>query len=543
MKKTIIWVLVVLLTISMITVFSSTGCKKEIAPATETTVSETTAAKLTVPETTAAPETSAGEAGPKVGGTYTFAIEMEPTILDDHLLDGMTPQMVTDMFNDFLWVYNDNFGEFIPHVAESWEWLSNISLKINIRKGVKFHNGREVTANDVKYSIERVLDPNTGSPKAVFFEKINKITVESDSVLTIDLKEPYYGLMDRLTFLAIVPKEVVEAQGDLKTKPVGCGPFVFESWEPGVQFTAKKFADYYMKGEPYVDKVVIKFMPEYNTAKNALLAGEIDGISWPDIADFDSLKSNQDLEIYYLNLFAPEYISFNTSVKPLDNPKVRQAIALAINRDSYNDAFNKGGADLAWTPIPANSPYYNKNWEYKRDIEKAKSLLAEAGYADGFKIRILVPKTPEEVLGEILSAELKDIGITAEISVMEVAQFLDALLSKEDFDITILGDVISPDPDFFASKYFLPDGSMAAVNGHWKSREMEIRPLIEEGRKTVDMNKRIEIYQKVIDIVLEENPMVFLCWGLIIPTNYKYVKGFKQTGDYRMPWAEIWLDK
>lgn len=483
---------------------------------------------------------AAGE--PKYEGTLTVGIEAEPPLLDPHFIQSNLVLSLIDLHSDHLWRWDHEFSEFVPHVAESWKWIDDMNLKVYVRRGVKFHNGREVKGEDVKYSIDRVLDPKTASPSAALLEPIKKVTVDSEYSLTITLKNPWFGLQDVLArHGAIVPKEAVEKYGDLKTHPVGCGPFVFESWEPGLQMKFKKFDDYY-KGKPYLDEVVIRFMPEYSTAKSALLAREIDLINWPDSADVDSLKANKDLELFFYNVNAIMYICINTKSKPLDNPLVRKAIALATNRDAYNDALYRGMGKPSCSPIPSSQPYHKEEWEYERDIEKAKKLLAEAGYPNGFKIRILALKGSEEIMGEVLQANLADIGIEGEITITEIPVALDNIFNKEDFDLGVLGDIVSPDPDFFLTKYMVPSGGAAGATGRWDNAR--VQELIEKGRGTIDMNERIKIYQEIYDIIiLKETPMIFLAWPVRHPVYRKYVKGWFAWGDIRYDWRNVWLDK
>jgi peptide/nickel transport system substrate-binding protein len=485
---------------------------------------------------------NASAAEPKAGGILRVAIEAEPPLMDPHLEQSNLVTSLVDLSFDFLWRWDKQFGGFEPRVAEKWTWVDATHFKVFVRKGVKFHNGRDVKAADVKYSIDRVKDPKTASPSAVFLEPIKQVVVNDDYTLTIELKYPWYGLQDKLARqVAIVPKEVVQKYGDLKTHPVGCGPFVFESWEPGLQMKFKKFDKYYIKGRPYLGGVVLRFMPEYNTAKNALISGEIDLINWPDTADIDSLKASKSLDLHYYNVNAIMYVCINTKSEPLDNPKVRKAIALATNREAYNDALYRGIGTLSWTPIPSTQPYYRKEWEYKRDINAAKKLLAEAGYPDGFDIKILALKGAEEIMGEVLQADLADIGINGEITIAEIPVALEAIFNKEDFDLGVLGDVISPDPDLFCSKYLIPNGQAAGATGRWDNAR--VKELVEKGRGTIDMKERIKIYQEIYNIAMDQVPMVWLAWPVRHPVSQKYVKDWFSWGDIRYDWANVWLDK
>lgn len=537
-RKVLLGLLISVVSISIVGALWITGCKASAKEVETMSVEEET--ESAVVETPTETETPIEE-GKKYGGTLVGALDSEPMHLDPHLGQQNLLVAISDLFFDFLWRWNENFTELVPHIAEKWEWIDDLNLKVFIRKGIKFHDGSSLTADDVKFSLDRILDPKTASPWASFLEPIKEVTVDDEYSLTIKLKKPWYGLLDRLTYIAIVSPEAVEKYGDLKTHPVGCGPFVFETWEPGLEIRAKKFEDYYMEGQPYLDGVVLKFMSEYPTAKSALVSGDIDIIFWPDPKDYNSLKATEGLEMFPYFQQAIMYVNMNTKREPLNNKLVRKAIALALDRDAFNQGLYQGLGKVAWVPIQENQPYYKREWEYKRDIEQAKELLKQAGYPNGFEIRILALKGAEEIMGEVIYSSLSDIGIKGVIDVKEIPEALSQMLDKEDFDIAGLGDTISPDPDFFASKYLLPNGLMAALTGHWSNEEAI--QLIEEGRGTLDMDKRVEIYQRLYDIVLEENPMVFVAWPVRFPVYRDYVEDFRAFGDIRYNWSEIWLSK
>jgi ABC-type transport system substrate-binding protein len=302
-----------------------------------------------------------------------------------------------------------------------------------------------------------------------------------------------------------------------------------------------RFNDYWMKGRPYLDAVVLKFMPEYNTAKNALLSHQVDAINWPDNADLDTLAATKGLELHPYSQNAVMYVAMNTKHAPLDNVMVRKAIALATSRDAYNSALYKNRAKIAYSPILSSSPYYKKGWEYAKDVAKAKQLLAQAGYPNGFSIHILALKSPEEIMGEVLQADLAAIGIKGIIDVTEVPVALDAIFNKMTFDFALLGDVTSPDPDLFASKYFVADGQAAGGTGRWDNPQ--VKDLIVKGRGTIDMAARVKIYQQAYDIIYNEVPMVFLAYPVRAPVTADFVKGWFAWGDIRYDWPSIWLNK
>jgi peptide/nickel transport system substrate-binding protein len=479
---------------------------------------------------------------PIYGNTLTMAVEAEPQHIDPHLSQSNLVTSIVDLCYDYLWRWDYDFAEFVPHIASSWEWVTPTKFQANLRKGVMFHNGREVNASDVVYSVERLKDPKTGSPLAGYLDPVKDIRSIDDYTVVIELNAPWFGLQDIFSrYVPIVPKEAVEKYGDLKTNPVGSGPYVFSQWRPGYEMKFKKFDNYWEEGKPYLDEVVLRFMPEYNTAKNALLSGEIDIINWPDSADIESLKANKNLVLHYYNAFAIMYININTSSGPLANSDVRQAIALATDRNAYNQALYRGMGEKSWSPIPKGQPYYKTTWEVKRDIEEAKRLLTKAGFPNGFEIEILALKGAEEIMGEVLQSDLAQIGINAQVTIAEIPIALDRIFTKEDFDLAVLGDAISPDPDMFVSNYLVPTGPAAGATGRWSnSRVIELTAL---GKQTVEIDERVPIYKEIYDIVAEENPMIFLAFPVRHPVSNTDVQGWFAWGDIRYDWKEIWLNR
>ena len=551
-SETLKKILLVVVVIALIGSIFIGGCKSEATDeksseetATEETASEETATEETATEETTTEETATEETTmePKMGGSFSVAFDSEPIDLDPHFMVAAVPMSINHLFYDTLFHWNNEYTDLVPMIAESWEWVDDekLNLKINIREGMKFHDGSMVNAEAVKYSIDRILDPANASPVAGFFTSIEEIILNDEMSIIVKLKVPWFGVFDRLTTVPIASQKAIEDGVDLKTNPVGSGPFVFDSWEEGLYIKAVKFDDYFMEDKPYLDEITVKFISEYSTQKSSLLTEDIDLIVWPSSSDYESLKANEDLELFYVDLWGMTYINLNAKVEPLGDKRVRQAIALCVDRPAYNDALYAGLGQIIYVPMLKTQEYYNPDWEYERDIEKAKELLAEAGYPDGFEIGIMALKGPDAIMGEILASNLAEIGIKGIIEVVEVPEALHRLMNTQEFDISALGDLASADPDLFPTKYLLSDGSMNNLVGNWSVEEVD--NLIVEGRKEFDPEKRVEIYQKLYDIFLDENPMIFVAQALRHPVFNKYVKGFYMAGDYRYDWKSIWLDK
>lgn len=477
---------------------------------------------------------------PIYGGTLRMAIEAEPEHLDPHKGRGDLVNSLFDLSYDFLWRWDYDFSEFVPNLAKEWQWVSPLQLKVTLREGVRFHNGRELVADDIVYSIERIKNPMTASPSAANISLLKKVEATGKYTLMLTLSSPWFGLMDTFArFVPIVNRDIVTQNGDLKTVSGGSGPFRMVKWTPGYNILFEKNTQYWDQGKPYLDGIEIRFMPEYSTAKNALLSSEIDVINWPDSGDIDSLRSNSAIDLHFYSLFAVMYVTINTSRTPLNDPLVRRAIALVTDRNAYNQALYRGMGTVAYSPIMKNQPYYKSDWEYEIDIAEAKDLLAQAGYPNGFKTEILALKGAEAIMGEVLQADLAKIGIEGEITVAEIPTALDLIFTKEDFDLAVLGTSTSPVPDLFITNYLLPTGRSAGATGRWTNHR--VIELASKGRAAMEIEDQVDIYQELFDIVFEENPMIFLAYPVRHPASTKDVQGFFAWSDIRYDWKNIWL--
>ena len=189
----------------------------------------------------------------------------------------------------------------------------------------------------------------------------------------------------------------------------------------------------------------------------------------------------------------------------------------------------------------STQPYYKDSWETKQDLDEAKRLLTRAGYPNGFDVDILALQGAEEIMGEVLQADLAKIGIRANVTIAEIPIALDAIFTKEDFDIAVLGDAISPDPDLFISNYLVPTGPAAGATGRWSNDR--VIELAAKGKLSLDMNERVKIYQEIYDIVAQENPMIFLAHPVRHPVSNLAVQDWFAWSDIRYDWKEIWLNR
>lgn len=349
-------------------------------------------------------------------------------------------------------VTTDTFG---PALAESWT-ISDDGLvyTFKLREGGKFANGREITADDVKYSFERMFAPDFPSPTAFFYEgitgavdyrdgnaeEITGIKVIDPLTVEFTLDYPVWTFMQRLALPpgSIVAREGVEAAGDdFGRQPAGAGPFMLDSWEPGLRITASRNPNYFKEGAPAADGVMIDLLVEQSVGILRMDSGEADiAFDWVPSADYPRISSDPALSQRLIESVAfpnIDYIVFQHRRPPFDNKDVRRALSMAINRDRLVQLLN-GRAVPAAGPLPPPMPGNNPDLTpFTHDPEAAQALLAEAGYPDGLSIGMLTNTDATNVqVAQAIVADWEAIGVTTEITTIDNAQFLDILINQPD---------------------------------------------------------------------------------------------------------------
>jgi peptide/nickel transport system substrate-binding protein len=393
------------------------------------------AAKPTVqPVAQATPTQPQAQAQPRRGGTLRYATTADVASLDPYLVT--TNGMETSwLVFDRLTAYDANLKPR-PMLAESWDLNADFThFKLNLRKGVQYHSGRELTSDDVKYSLLRPRDPSVGNGILTgisnWFTTIDtpdKYTVE----ITTDVPRP--GFFDGLEIFNICDKANVEGP-DAKTSIIGTGPFVLQERVPGDHFTFTRNPNYWQSGRPYLDGVVTNIRNQQNMAIQ-LEGGILDAVKIPNIDDYARLKSSPD----YVAQIAPNSgtffeIGINTKTPPMNDKRVRQALNHALDRQRFTEAIFHGVNTPINLPWSQSSPAFDasKNNIYPYDLDKAKALLKQAGAA-GFETDILVIGIAQPQLlafTQIYQASLAQLGITLNIKNMEQAAWLDVVINKK----------------------------------------------------------------------------------------------------------------
>ncbi|MBY3183079.1 MULTISPECIES: ABC transporter substrate-binding protein [Rhizobium] len=427
---------------------------------------------------------------PKQGGDIVVTYKDDITTLDPAIgYDWVNWSMIKSLYSRLM-DYAPGTPNPVPSLAESFTVSADgLTYTFKLHKGVKFSNGREVVASDVKYSIERAVDPKTQGPGAGFFGAIkgfedetggktttlSGIETPDDSTVIFNLSRPDATFLHVLAinFASVVPKEAVEAAaGDFGKKPVGSGTFILKDWTIGQQLVFERNKDYFVKGVPYIDSFKVEVGQEPLVALLRLQKGEVDiaGDGIPP-AKFLEIKNSADGAQMIVDgeQLHTGYITLNTKVKPFDNVKVRQALNMAINKERITRILN-GRATPANQPLPPLMPGYDKSFTgYAFDVAKAKALLAEAGYSDGFETVLYSTNTdPQPRIAQAIQQDLAAVGVKAEVRALAQANVISAGGTEGEAPMIWSGGMAwiadFPDPSNFYGPIL---GCAGAVPGGW----------------------------------------------------------------------------
>ncbi len=450
---------------------------------------------------------------PKHGGTLIAAQEVDPVSLDPHTNSNFSALQGYEHIYESLTGYDEKTN-IVPALAERWDITNGgKTYTFHLRPSVKFHNGQPLTAEDVKYSVERILDPKTASPWRNWLDSIKEMKILDPLTIQMNLDAPYplLGSFAGMRASGIIPKGLAERE-NLKIKAIGTGPFKLVEYVPQDHVTYARNPDYWDKPLPYLDGMVFKILTEENARLAALRAGQVHYayLSAQGAAQLEGVPNVSVMKspyawvvLHYINVYA----------KPLNDARVRRAMRMAVDT---NEVIQKAvfGAGVPSGPVPTGygewyldpqSLPYNKP-----DVEGAKKLLAEAGYPNGFTVDIKCsPQYPEFVATTlVVQSSLKKIGIDVTVSQMEWGAFV-ALNNKtiqsggkEGGQIFASANTFRPDPDGYLYPYFYSKGNLN--EGGYSNPRLD--PLLVEARSTTNAAERKRLYQQIQRIVLEDSP-------------------------------------
>lgn len=465
-----------------------------------TVVAQAQTAAPSVAPTTAAPTEAPEEA--KKDAVIVVGFDSEPSSLNAMLTGATLSYWTTDMCHSTLVTWNENNSELIPCVAETWEYESDTRLIFKLRKDVKMHNGEQVTADTIKFTMEWNLDEaNASKLRSTFAPYVDNIEVVDDYTVAFNLKQPFAPLLKSLWHVPIISASTVDT---LETAPIGCGPFIFDGWEKNQYIKYKANPDYFA-GAPAYSELELRFFGSAATLLTAYLAGEVDMIYWMNANDKDTVLGTGDSYIYEA-IASSRYLMLNQENEILQNEKVRKAIQLAIDKNAIIKYVGNGYGQTCSVALTQDNPFYPVGMDYERNLEEAKKLLAEAGYPDGFKIELIAPNTTGEGgAATVLQESLRELGLDVELNLLEVAAYLSRAAAHE-FELAVCGSTLAADPHLGMKAWM--DNETQHSNCSWNNEEFT--KLMEEASTISDDAKRNELYQQAWKIFIDDAVIDYL---------------------------------
>lgn len=487
MKKTLTLLLALLMILSLAACSSKPAETKTDTPAGTTEKTETKN------------EAPAAKRADLVIAAATEAVTLDP----QGGWDGASLYILRQLYNGL--VKLDNDMNVVGDLAESWEFTTDKTVTFKLKQGVKFHNGEELKASDVVFSIQRA---QASAKVKSFTANIESVVADDDYTVTITTSIPYAPLMTNLCHTAncIVSQKAVEAAGDtFSSAPIGggTGPFVFKSWDSGDKIVLTRNDDYFAS-EVKATSLTYKLMSEDAARAIALETGEVDLVLVLSGADAKRIDANPDTVLNVSMSPKIEYVSFNQHVEPFNNPLVRQAINCAINREELCLVATDGYGTV--TDSVMNSQikgYTDQVTHYEFNLEKAKELLTQAGYPNGFNTSIQVGTNARNLEAQQIQGTLTELGFQVEINQLESAANLEKI-NNGDYDMFIMSyNNTTGDPD--TSMYMLFNSKVPASSGNRSYTNIaRVDELLEAGRAEIDNEKRMAIYAEIQAILTEQ---------------------------------------
>lgn len=419
------------------------GCSGDKAAGDSTQIADTSAANSSEVESATNTETNASSEETKdteEGGSHiTIGIPQDLDSLVPSLSQGAGTQEI--LYNIYEGLYKpDSEGNLVPAVASDYTMSEDgLVYTFTLRDGIKFHNGNPVTVEDVKYSIETCAGLNGGEPVISAFSNIESVEAPDDGTVVITLKEsssPFMAILSTVE-AAIVPADA----DDLQTNPVGTGPYRFVSRSLQENVVLERFDDYW--GEPaHIKDITLKVLADSDSIVMNLEGGAVDLVA--RVSTQQAAELGDDFEVLEGTMNLVQAMYLNNAAAPFDNEKVRQALCYAVNKQEILDFVSEGkGTPVGSSMFPAFGKYYVEelNDLYTTDLEKAKALLAEAGYPDGFSFTMKVPSNYQQHVdtAQVVAEQLKQINVTANIELIEWETWLNDVYQGRDFEATLVG--------------------------------------------------------------------------------------------------------
>jgi ABC-type dipeptide/oligopeptide/nickel transport system permease component/ABC-type transport system substrate-binding protein len=433
--------------------------------------------------------------------SLTIGMQLEPPVLDPTVnpAAAISEALYGNLFEGLVQFAPD--GSVQPCLAESWEISSDgLSYVFHLRSGVRFHNGTAFDAGTAKYSLERALAPQSANPQRSRIAAVRAVEALDDRTLRLTLSRRSGGLLQSLAWGAFVMVEPRSAPGN-STEPVGTGPFRFLAWSRGDSLTLERNESYWGK-LAHLERVRFEFISDPSAAYAALMAGDIDVFSnYPAPESFAQFAADPRFKVFVGSTEAETVLALNNHRPPLDDLRVRRAVAYALDRHAIIDGAMFGYGTPIGSHFPPHSPdYVDLTGIYPHDPGRARALLAQAGYPNGFSVTLkLPPPSYARRAGEIVASQLAEVGIAVRIEELEWAQWLDQVFTRHDFDMSIVAHAEPMDYDIYARDDY-----------YFGYSDPEFKALIAALEDAIDPRTRHELLENIQRKIAQDSVNGFL---------------------------------
>ena len=455
--------------------------------------------------------------------TSTLPTNLDPTLTNDQPSSRVMRQIFETLFTQ------DEDMNIIPCLAESYEFIDSTTLYVKLRQGVKFHNGKDFNAEDVKFSLERAA----ASPLTqAIAGQISEVIVNSDYDVTIKLAEPFSPIVAHLahTAASIVDKDTVEAIGS-KTHgkyPVGTGPFMIDKQIAGDRVELIRWDRYYGT-QPAIERIIIKAVPDASGRARAVESGAADLAFDILLEDVPRIESGRTAYAIRSTSLSTAYIGFNCQKPPFDDVRVRQAVNYAIDKNELIRSVYKGAGKPSYGPLATGvwASAQGQLAPYEYDIEKSVELLNAAGLEEGFSTSIWTGEDAQSIdIARIVQTQLESVGIKCEVEVMEWPAYLSRTAAGE-HEMFVLGWVdVTGDPDYGLYANFYSGKQGEAGNRSFYSNP-RVDELLDAGKRESEPSEREIIYYEAQQLIRDDSPWIFVWQGEDINVARSNLRGFK----------------
>jgi peptide/nickel transport system substrate-binding protein len=498
-------------------------------------------------------ESAAAAAGKQIsivrGGSLNAAQAAKWSSLDPTVSSGRANDkfIINQLYETLIDV--DSSGKYIPGLVQAWEVKNEKNIILKLKKNVKFHDGTDFNAEAVKFVLERALNPETKASFRAEIEDIQTVEVVDPYTVRLILKEPSSAILGALANYAgymISPTAIQKYGKDIVRNPVGTGPFKFKEAVEGDHITLVRNDSYHIMGKdgralPYLDELSIKIIPDDSVKLVNLKSGSLDLIDSVQTINIQSLSASKDIALVSTSASRVFKMLLNVTKEPLSKKEVRQAIAFAVDREEFVKVVANGYGTVEPSVVMKQQWFYSPTVKkYGYDIQKAKALLAKAGYPNGFKVKLsFTSREPDKTIIQLIQSQLRKVGIDGEIETFDRLAFNNTWNKREGEIGLNFAPVPKPDPYIQFQIFFATKGN----NNFTGYSSQKFDDILDKSKSTYNIEGRKAMYKELQDLLSDDSPEVFLFHLPLFEAHTKKLQGFSTDPEGGWLLREAWMQK